>query len=108
MPWGLRAIAGSDYVVVSGRFTPTSKTPINDFVDVLVFPQDYPQRQRWNSVSWNDSHSATTGPNSLDDTAPRLSSTPTERMSSACATPICSKVRLGSAEPRLRHPYCQT
>jgi hypothetical protein len=64
---GSRAIAGTDYVVVSGRFTPTSKTPINDFVDVLVFPEDYNQRQRWYSFSWNDSHSATTGPNSLDE-----------------------------------------
>jgi hypothetical protein len=64
---GSRTIGGTDYVVVSGRFTPTSKTPINDFVDVLVFPQDYTQRQRWYSFSWNDSHSATTGPDSLDE-----------------------------------------
>jgi hypothetical protein len=62
-----RAIAGSEYALVTGRFTPTAKTPVSDFVDVLVFPPDYAQRQRWYALTWNDSHSSTTGPDSLDE-----------------------------------------
>jgi hypothetical protein len=64
---GLSTIGGAERPVLSVRFTPAAGTPITDSTDVLLFPADYAQRQRYLVVQWADSHSATTAAASLDE-----------------------------------------
>jgi hypothetical protein len=62
-----RTIGGLSYPTSSVRFTPKDGPPIADTVELLIFPQDYGQRQRWFVVRWSDVHSGTTGPKALDE-----------------------------------------
>jgi len=64
---GPHPVGGAAYPSLSVRFTPTAGPPITDQVEVLVFPADYDQRQRYLVVQWSDAHSGTTGAKPFDE-----------------------------------------